>query len=412
MKSEDRTTTRRRFLAGAAAAAAAPLILPSSVLGDEKKAPPSDRVGVGHIGVGGQGGGLRGIGGCRGAQSVAVCDAYKSRRGPNGYADFRELLAREDVDAVVVATPDHWHVPIAIAAAKAGKDMYVEKPLGVCIAEDLLCRDAIKRYGRVFQYGTQQRSSAHCRFGCELVRNGRIGKVHTIEVVAPNGGRGGSLATAPVPDDLDYEMWIGPAPMVPYTPGRCRTPGTYWIYDYSIGFLGGWGAHPLDILVWGYDTHLAGIAEVEGTGVIPRDGLYDTVIDWDIRIQYANGVKLRFTPGGDYTKFIGTEGWVGISRGGIQAEPKSLLKSTIGPDEIHLIESNGHGQNFIDGVVTRQQPVSNIDDAVHSDIISLLSDITVRAGRKIRWDPVKETILDDGQAARMMARAYRAPWRL
>ena len=411
MKREKGGMTRRGFLARAAAAAA-PLVVPSSILGGESKAPPSDRVGVGHIGLGGRGGGLRGIGGCRHAQSVAFCDAYTLRRGPKGYADFRELLAREDVDAVVIATPDHWHVPVAIAAAKAGKDLYVEKPLGVCVAEDLLCREAVKRYGRVFQYGTQQRSSGHCRFGCELVRNGRIGRVQAIEVVAPNGGRGGSLKPAPVPDDLHYEMWIGPAPMVPYTPDRCRTPGTYWIFDYSIGFLGGWGAHPLDILVWGYDPRQAGIAEVEGTGVIPRDGLYDTVIDWDVRIQYANGLKLHFTPGGDYTKFIGTEGWVGISRGGIQAEPASLLKSTIGPDEIHLIHSGNHGQNFIDAVRSRQQPVSNIDDAVQSDLISLLSDIAVRAGRRIRWDPVKETILGDEGACRMMARAYRPPWSL
>jgi hypothetical protein len=290
--------------------------------------------------------------------------------------------------------------------------MYVEKPLGVSIGENLLCREAVKRYGRVFQYGTQQRSSRHCRYGCELVRNGRVGKIHTLEVVAPNGGRGGSTEPAPVPPDLDYDLWIGPAPMVPFTKDRCHPPGTYWIYDYSIGYLGGWGAHPLDILVWGYDTHLAGIVEVEGTGVIPTEGLYDTVYDWDMRLQFGNGVKMTFKPGGDYTRFVGTEGWVGISRGGIQADPPSLLQSTIRPDEVHLVDSNNHGQNFIDAVKTRQQPVSNIDHTVYSDIISHLSDIAVRLKRKIRWDPTKETILGDDQAVRMMSRAMRPPWKL
>ena len=416
MRDHRQAVTRRRFLARAAGAAAAgiaaPAIVPSSALGNAKKAAPSDRVGLGHIGLGGRGGGLRHIGRCRGAQSVASCDAYKSRRGKGGHRDFRELLARDDVDAVVVATPDHWHVPIAVAAAKAGKDMYVEKPLGVNIAQLQACREAVKRYGRVFQYGTQQRSSRHCRFGCELVRSGRIGKVHTIEVVAPNGGRGGSTTPAPVPPGLDYDMWIGPAPMVPYTKDRCKTPGTYWIYDYSIGYLGGWGAHPLDILLWGYDIAKAGIAEVEGKGVVPTKGLYDTVINWDIRIQYANGLKLKFTPGGDYTKFIGTKGWVGVSRGRLLAEPKSLLTSPIRPDEVHLVESRHHGQNFIDCVKSRKRPVSHIDDAVYSDIISHLSDIAVRTGRKIRWDQEKEEILGDAAASRMLSLPMRPPWRL
>jgi hypothetical protein len=215
-----------------------------------------------------------------------------------------------------------------------------------------------------------------------------------------------------VPPDLDYEMWIGPAPMAPYTRDRCKTPGTYWIYDYSIGFLGGWGAHPLDILVWGYDLHKAGPCEIEGTGVIPTEGLYDSVINWDMRFTFANGLKFRFTPGGDHTRFIGTEGWVGISRGGIRAEPKSLLDVKLRPDDVHLVESRNHGQNFIDAVRTRQAPVSHIDDAVRSDLVSLLSDIAVRVGRTIRWDWEKEALLDDPGAERMLMRSYRAPWRL
>jgi len=365
------------------------------------------------IGCGGRGSGL-GAG-----QIVAACDPWKDRRERiarrirgKAYNDFRELLARDDIDAVTIGTPDHWHVPITVAAAKAGKDMYVEKPLGVSVAEDQACREAIKRYRRMFQYGTQQRSMRHCRFGCELVRSGRIGEIREIFVTAPNSGPGGNEQPKPVPPGLDYEMWLGPARWTPYT--GCPLGGGNWyhVYDYALGFIAGWGAHPLDILQWGFDTHLAGTLEVEGTGVIPTQGRNDVVYNWDVRIRFANGVKMRFRPGGDHTRFIGTEGWVGISRGGIWAEPQSLLRSAIRPDEVHLVESRGHKGNFIEGVRTRTTPVSNIDDAVRSDIISHLGDIAIRLGRKITWDPVKEEIIGDDQASRMLIRPMREPWHL
>ncbi len=210
----------RRTLLKATAAAAAPYVITSTALGNPDTPPASQRVTLGHIGVGGEGGLLlRAFQRCKGAESVAVVDAYKDRREAyarlikgTAYDDFREVLDRRDVDAVVIATPDHWHVPIAIAAVRAKKDAYVEKPLGVSIEQDLACLKAFAENGRVFQYGAQQRSMPHCRFGCELVRSGRIGKVHTIEVVAPNGGAGGSTHVAAVPRTLDYNMWCGPAP--------------------------------------------------------------------------------------------------------------------------------------------------------------------------------------------------------
>jgi glucose-fructose oxidoreductase len=284
--------TRRNFLEATAAAAAVPYVITSTALGNADTPPASERVTLGHIGVGGQGSGLFfQFQGCKGCQSVAVADAYKDRREARAgvckgkpYADFRELLARTDIDAVVVATPDHWHVPVAIAAARAKKDAYVEKPLGLTVEQDLACRKVFQENGRIFQYGTQQRSSAHCRMGCELVRSGRIGKVHTLEVIAPNGGKGGSTDEAPVPPNLDYDMWLGPAPKKPFTLDRCHPNGTYWIYDYSIGFLAGWGAHPLDIMVWGSEADLAGPMTFEGTGEIPTKGLYDTVYNWDVKV--------------------------------------------------------------------------------------------------------------------------------
>jgi predicted dehydrogenase len=412
--------SRRHLFHTAAAAAAVPYVIPSAALGNAAAPPPSERVGLGHIGVGNQGGGLfRAFQGCKGAQSVAVSDAYKDRREAvakmckgTAYADFRDLLARKDVDAVIIATPDHWHVPMAIAAARAGKDAYVEKPLGVTIEECLAALKVFRETDRIFQYGTMQRSSAHCHFGCELVRNWKIGKVHTMEVIAPNGGAGGSIKQVPAPANLDFDMWTGPAPVRPFTADRPRPNGTYWIYDYSIGYLGGWGAHPLDIMVWGSDADMVGPVAVEGTGVIPAEGLYDTVYNWDMKIQMADGVKMTFLPGGDSTKFVGTEGWVRIWRGGIDAEPKSLLQTKISLNDMKLVQSKNHYQNFVDAVKNRATPVSNMADAVRSDIISHLSNIAVRLKRKITWDPKKETIVGDDEAVKMMRRQYRAPWGL
>ncbi len=412
--------SRRRLLKTVAAgAAASPWLIPSSALGNAETTAASERVVLGHIGVGGQGTSLfRRFLSCQGAQSVAVADAYKSRRenraemcNGKAYADFRELLARDDIDAVVVATQDHWHVPIAIAAARAGKDAYVEKPLGVTIEQCLACRKVFEEKKRIFQYGTQQRSSKHCRYGCELIRNGRIGPVERIEVIAPDGGSGGSTDEIPVPADLDYDMWLGPAPKVPFTAARCHPPGTYWIYDYSIGYLGGWGAHPLDIMVWGSDADISGPVEIEGTGVIPTEGLYDTVIHWDMKGKLGD-VEFTFKPGGDSTKFIGPEGWINIRRGGIAAEPTSLLQSKIGEDEIHLMESPRQTQNFVDSVKARTEAISPIGDSVRSDIISHLSNIAVRTGRKITWNPKKEVIVGDDEAAKLCTREMRAPWTL
>jgi hypothetical protein len=409
--------TRRKVLQVASAAVAAPLVIPRSVLGDETQAAASERVTIGHIGVGGRGRALmHDFRGCKEAQSVAVADAYLDRReamakavGGKGYADFRELLARDDIDAVVVATPDHWHVPIANAAARAQKDAYVEKPLGLTIEQNLSCRKVFEENKRIFQYGTQQRSQRNCYLGCELVRQGKIGKVRAIEVVAPNGGSGGSTDEAQVPAGFDYDTWLGPAPKKTFTNNRCNPPGTYWIYDYSIGYLGGWGAHPLDIMVWGSDADLQGPITIEGTGDVPTTGLYDTVFNWDVVIQTPE-VKITFKPGGDSTRFIGSEGWVQVRRGGTEADPQTLLEAKL--DEAKLIESRHHASNFVAAVKSRKPAVSNLADAVRSDNISQLCDIAIRLKRKITWDPQKEIIVGDDEASRMMHRDMREPWTL
>jgi len=431
--------TRRDFVKNAGGAVlgaiTAPYLITSAALGDAATPPASERITLGHIGVGGRGGGLLwGFLGLAEVQCVAVCDPFRSKReawaekvnayyaGKPGtgsykacaaYNDFRELLAREDVDGVVIATHDGWHVPIALAAARAGKDMYVEKPLGLSVEQDKALREVLRLYGTIFQYGTQQRSMGHCRFGCELIRNQRIGDIQSIEVVAPAGAGGGSTEPIPVPDDLDYDMWLGPAPVTPYTSDRCSTEGSYFVYDNSIGFLGGWGAHPLDILDWAYGSDEMVPVEYQGTGAIPVEGLFDTVTTWDVACRYANGVPLTFRSGpGDLTKLVGSQGWVAISRGGLDAEPKSLLTSTIARDEIHLVGSEDHARNFVGCMKTRTPAVSTIASAVRSDTISHLSDIAIRTGRRVRWDPKAETIIGDETARRMLSRPMRSPWRL
>jgi len=424
--------SRRGFLKSvgvAGAALAMPAIVPSSVFGAN---PPNSRVAVGHVGLGGQGSGL--LGGFLGlamGQSVAVCDPIRERReraasnvdraysaraaegsykGCTPFNDFRELLTRDDIDAVVVATPDHWHVPIALAAVKAGKDVYVEKPLGVSVAENKALREACHRYGAIFQYGTQQRCfSTHCAFGCELVRNGYLGELKAVHVIAPDGATGGNPAPQPVPEGFDYDLWLGPAPVKPFCPDRVFGIGRWMIYDYALGFIAGWGAHPLDIAHWGY-PHIP--VEYEGTGLISPEGLFDTVVHWDVRGRYASGAEFTLKPGGDKTTFVGTEGWVAPTRGGITAEPASLLSVKIKPDQIHLLQDTHHYRNFLTACQTRKAPASDIDSAVQSDFMSHLGDIAIRSRRKITWDPRAETLVGDEEAARRLSRAMRPPWHL
>jgi len=316
-------------------------------------------------------------------------------------------------------------VPMSVMAMKAGKDVHVEKPLGVSIAEDLRCREVARRYARVLQYGTEARSMANCRLGAELVRSGRLGQIKEIRVKAPNSARGGNTRPMPVPPELDYDLWLGPAPWRPYT--GCPTGGGNWFhcYDYAIGFIAGWGAHPLDLMVWAYDIHTIGPWEVEGTGVVPSEGRHDVVIDWDCRLRFANGVTMSYQAWGlkaetdpklaslgNYAQFIGTEGWVALYYGGMVCEPEALRKEPLGANDVHLKESYGQEADFIKSVKTRETPVSPIDDAVRSDTVSHACDIAVRLGRPVKWDPVKEEFVGDADAARMTRRAMREPWRL
>jgi len=432
---------RRDFLKQAATSAgtiAFPYVITSTALGNATTPAASERVTLGHIGVGGQGSGLlENFLQIKYARCVAVADPIKQRRdkwaagiGCAAYNDFRELLARNDIDAVIVATQDHWHVPIAILAAKAGKDMYVEKPLGISIEHDQAARKAVRNYGRIFQYGTQQRSDRNFRFACELARNKYIGELKEIHAWCSDGIAGGSVAEEPVPADFDYDMWLGPAPHKPFNRDRCLLDGppkgTFHIYDYAIGFIAGWGAHPLDIAQWGNNTDNTAPIFYEGKGKLPKEGLHDTTLHWDINCTYENGVKLRFMstmiagpvvhkyrPMNDHgTTFIGDKGWVSVDRAGIYAHPSELLNIKLKPEDLHLYESNNHYANFVQCVLSRKDPISTIESAAQSDFISHLSDIVVRTGKPVKWDPKNEKIIDNPEAQRYTSRALRSPWHL
>ena len=432
---------RRQFLQSAARAAALafPVIIPASALGRAGRIAPSDRIVLGCIGVGGMGtGDMNALMTSPDAQVVAVCDVKRTMRERAqqlvdaryggavcaAYNDFRELLDRPDIDAVNIASLDSWHVLHALAAVRAGKDLYVEKPLGMSIHEIKVLRDAVHRYGRVFQFGTQQRSSQEFRRACEIARNGRLGKVHTIKVGvhAGAGERSGlkTYAPEPVPEWLDYELWLGPARWSPYTTARLTYPHWFHISDYSLGYVSGWGIHHIDIAQWGNGTEQTGPVEIEGTARFPDDDvLCDNPLSWDTRMKYANGVDLIFTgsgPGFEGVRhgitFEGPDGWVWVNRGAIDAEPKSLLKEQFGPGEIRLPVSNFHQANFLECVRSRQPTICNIDVAVRSDTVCQLAWCAFQLQRKLHWDPDQEVFVNDPEANGKLTRPLRAPWHL
>jgi predicted dehydrogenase len=434
-----------------ASAVSVPWIVPASCLGNTDKPAASERIAVGVIGTGNMGfGDIRGFLGDPRAQVVAVCDVNKESPGYWGgavagrepgrrlvedhyaadkksgtykgcaaYIDFRDLIARKDIDVVVVSTPDHWHAIPVLAACEAKKDIYCQKPLSLTIAEGRAMSDAVRKHGRVFQTGSQQRSDSNFRRACELVRNGRIGKLHTVRVGLP-GGRPDYAKSADrkkpeaVPEGFDYDMWLGPAPKAPYAPARCLV-NFRWIYDYSGGQVTDWGGHHPDCAQWGMGTEHTGPIEIRNAkAVFPPDELYNTATEFSFEAIYAKGVKMLVSNKEQMgVRWEGTDGWVSADRGKHDAHPKSILDSVIGPKEIHLYESSNHYRNFLDCVLSRKQTAAPVETAHRSITICHLGNIALRLGRdKLKWDPVKEQILDDAEAAKMLSRPYRKPWKL
>ncbi|MDZ7371445.1 MAG: Gfo/Idh/MocA family oxidoreductase [candidate division KSB1 bacterium] len=427
---------RREFLGIGLRAAAAPYILPAAVLGREGMPAPSDRITIGCIGVGWQGtSNMEEFLEQKDCRVVAVCDVDKKHlanaqalvnraygnRDCRAYHDFRELLAQPDIDAVMLALPDHWHALIAVAAAKAGKDIYGEKPLSHNLKEGRAIVEAVEENGRIWQTGSWQRSEANFRFACELVRNGRIGRVHTVEVGLPGGhtdfaGTFGRQKLEPPPPELDYEFWLGPAPYAPYAVERVHK-NWRWHLDYGGGQLMDWVGHHNDIAHWGLDLDRSAPIEVEGVGEYPKDGFRNTATRYRIVCKYAEGVETILAGGYPEiafgTKWIGDLGWVYVSRGGvIKTQPASLLREQFGPEEVHLYRSPGHFRNFLDCVKSRQETLTPAETAHRAATPGHLGQIAMLLGRKIRFNPQTEEIIGDETASRMLSRPYRAPWSL
>ena len=327
-------------------------------------------------------------------KTYAEFEPSGSFKGCDAYSDFRELLARGDIDAVEVATPDHWHALQVVKACQSGKDVYCQKPLSLTVAEGRAISNAVRDHDRVLQTGSQQRSDPHFLRACELVRNGRVGKLTTVRCGLPGGrpdlGKSGDRKLPePVPEGFDYDMWLGPAPLKPYAPARCHV-NFRWLLDYSGGQVTDWGGHQPDCAQWGMGTDRTGPIEIRGArGEFPPDPLWDTATEFYFEALYANGVKMivsnKERPG---VTFEGSDGWVWADRGKHGASSTEILNSEIGSNEIHLYKSEDHFRNFIDCVISRSEPAAPAEIAHRSITITQLGNIAMILGRdRLMWDP-------------------------
>jgi predicted dehydrogenase len=453
--------SRRKALGVAAAglgassvvAAGFPSIVPAAVLGPNA---PSKRINVGAIGTGriSRTHDMPGVWKYDDARIVAVCDLDSRRMedakalvngyygkktgrpydGVKGYLGYEELLQDKDVDAVLISTPDHWHAIPTIAAVRAGKDVYLQKPTSLTIAEGRALSNAVHASGRIFQIGSQQRSSPQFRYAAELVRNGRIGQLRTVLVGLPGDPSGDEEPEMPVPKNLNYERWLGSTPYVYYTENRVHPqqgydrPGWLRCEQFGAGMITGWGAHHIDSAHWAMDTEYTGPIEISGTAEFPKNGLWNVHGPFKTEGVYANGVRMVVSgefPNG--IRFEGTEGWVFVSRGNetvtasdpvaklkdaqaLAASDPRIITSTIGPDEVHLYESRDHHGNWLDCIRSRQQPIAPVEVAHRSCSACLLHHIAMKARRTLHWDPVKERFENDDEANAMLSRPQRWPY--
>ncbi len=435
-----RSVSRRRFLkVSAGVALAAPVVVPASALGAAGKAAPSERIGIGMIGLG------------REAlhknlpvflrhplsQVVALCDVDRWRleqqhqreelKGCFGTTDFRELLARPDVDGVMITTPDHWHVPNALAAIRAGKDVCCEKPIGLCIEHGRILADAAAKAGCVFRTDSEFRSIPLWFRAVSLVRTGKIGQIRTIRMAVPLFPNRAlpMQPEMPVPEELDYDLWLGPAPEAPYTVKRVHPrhshawPGWFGNQAYCDGVISNWGYHPADVAQWGNDTERTGPVEIEGRGEFPpADGLWNAMQGFDVRYRYANGVELFYTAlsdrskGVSYVRFEGTEGWVCARYGPdrLEAEPASILDAEVSSDDFPFVRKN-EKHDFLDCVKARSQTLQDAEVGHRSSSIGQLGYIACQVERKLTWDPAAERFAGDDEANGLLRLPPgRAPW--
>ena len=449
---------RRKFLGSSIAATTGgvmlPTLIPGSVMG---KNPPSDRIQIGQIGCGriARGHDIGETIRYDKARFVAVCDVdskrlsdgkklieehYAARSGTRKYSgvkmygDYREMLSDRSLDAVIISTPDHWHALPAIEAALAGKDIYLQKPTSLTIAEGRLLSDIVRRQGVILQVGTQQRSSSQFRVAAELVRNGRIGKLHTVKIGLPGDPSGPNAPEMPVPKNLNFDMWLGSTPLVPYTEmgvhpqndyGR---PGWLRLENYGAGMITGWGQHHFDSAAWGMDTEYTGPVAVQAVAEFPKSGLWNVHGDFMVKADYANGITM-YTSGGfpNGIRYEGSEGWIFVSRGdyvasasdpvsrdasrkALDASDPRILESTIGENEIHLTRSDNQHGNWLDSIISRKEPISPVEIGHRACTVCLISHIAMKIPGRLEWDPQTERFLNSEEANTMLRRPQRFPW--
>ena len=448
---------RRKFLQttvlGTAATIVVPTIIPSSVMG---KNAPSNKINIGQIGCGriAQGHDMPGTLQHEVALYVAVSDLdknrmtdgkklvedyYKKKTGQDNYVnvrmydDYKEMLLNKDIDAVVISTPDHWHAQPAIEAALAGKHVYVQKPTSLTVTEGRIMANIVKEKGIVLQVGTQQRSSTQFRVAAELVRNGRIGRLHTVKIGLPGDPSGPEAAEMPVPKGFNYDMWLGETPYIPYTEigvhpqvGYGR-PGWLRREQFGAGMITGWGQHHYDSAAWGMDTEYTGPISVQAVAEFPKSGLWNVHGDFMAKAEYANGITM-YTSGGypNGIRYEGTDGWIFVSRGdyvasasdptskikskALDASDPKILESVIGENEIHLYKSDEQHGNWLECIQTRKEPISPAEIGHRACSICLITHIAMKLNRKLSWNPGTERFENDDQANAMLSRPERFPF--
>ena len=451
--------SRRTFLKtslGAAAVAGFPTIVPSSVFGQDA---PSNRIHIGAIGIGrisrvhDMPGVWKYTTGARNNRILAVCDLYAPRveqgkqllngvyakqtgkdyNGTTGYSDYRELLANKEIDAVIISTPDHQHARLAVAAVRAKKDVYLQKPASLTIAEGRFMSDHVMSSGQILQIGSQQRSWKQFYRACELVRNGRIGEIKHVEIGLPGDPAGGNPAEMPVPPGFNYDAWLGSTPEIYYTVDRVMPqqgfdrPGWLRMEQFGAGMITGWGAHHVDTAHWGMNTEHTGPVEVWGNAEFPTHGLWNVHGAFKTDSIYANGITMSISgayPNG--IKWIGTKGWIFVTRDE-QASPTataadkanvvplvasdpSILTSVIGPNEVHLYTSDDQHGNWLDCIRSRKAPTATAEIGHRACSTCLVNHIAMKTRRRLHWDPAKERFNNDDEANSMLSRPQRAAY--
>ncbi len=422
MTARQRPWNRRHFLSCAGLGLVAPAFVPRHVLGAADQRPANERVTAALIGCGGRGMGLLPIHNDPGCTIAAVCDVDQDRAAAarqrigecDVYTDFRHILDRQDIDAVLIATPDHWHAAITIMACQAGKDVYCEKPLCRTIDEGRKMVRAARRYDRVVQMGTQYRSIARTRQACEWVRNGRFGKIHTVRLTHPNNRTHPLESARQPPPNLDWNLWLGPAPWADYHPARCHF--TYrWFLDYGGGSIADNGVHMFSVVSWAMGTDATGPVTVEATGRREPNNLFDTPVEMRVRYQFAEPQfeMIWEQPGTGQLnlEFIGTDATLsGFWEFNVTAGQADL--SPTRSEELRLERSDNHATNWLDCIATRRRPVMDVEIGHRVTCWSHLGNIAWQLGRKLQWDPAAERFVDDEQANCLLEAAYRAPWRI